>query len=393
MLIKEKVEQAKKLLNEFDVDCWLTFARETSINGDPTLAFLVESDLTWHSSFIITKNEAHAIVGEYDRLSVEELGIYNSVTGFVKGFKEPLHNLLKRINPKQIAINYSIGSEICDGLTYGMYLTLQNVLTEIGFENRLVCAEKIVSAFRERKSKSEIDNIKEAIRHTEEIFDLVAKFIKPGITEKEISVFMQTEVENRKLKYAWGKLNCPSVFTGPDTAGAHYAPTDRKVEKGDVLNMDFGVKVNGYCSDMQRSFYILRDNEKQAPPSVQKAFDVLTDSIEKAKQGIKPGVQGLMIDKITRDIITSNGYDEYPFGLGHQVGRFAHDGTALLGPAWEKYAQKPFQKLEPGMVFTIEPRIFVPEHGDVTIEEMVLVTNNGCEWLTNPQKSLILVHE
>jgi len=118
---------------------------------------------------------------------------------------------------------------------------------------------------------------------------------------------------------------------------------------------------------------------------------VLIESIEKAKQGIKPGVQGVMIDKITRDIITANGYDEYPFGLGHQVGRFAHDGTALLGPAWEKYAQKPFQKLEPGMVFTIEPRIFVPEHGDVTIEEMVLVTNNGCEWLTNPQKSLILV--
>ena len=105
MLIREKVEQAKKLLSEFEIDCWLTFARETSINGDPTLAFLVESDLTWHSSFIITRNEAHAIVGEYDRLSVEELGVYDSVTGFVKGFKNSGRNnsslIQKTIPPKR----------------------------------------------------------------------------------------------------------------------------------------------------------------------------------------------------------------------------------------------------------------------------------------------------
>lgn len=391
MLIKEKVEQAKELLKEFDIDCWLTFTRETSINGDPTLAFLVESGLTWHSSFIITKNEAHVVVGEYDRLTVQELGVYDSVTGFVKGFKEPLQNILKKINPKQIAVNYSVGSEICDGLTYGMYLTLYNVLSEIGFEKRLISAEKICSALRERKSKTEIENIRQAIKHTEEIFELVAQFIKPGKTEKEISVFMKAEVERRKLELAWEENNCPSVFTGPETAGAHYSPTERIVERGHVLNMDFGVKFNSYCSDMQRSFYILNENETQPPASVQKGFDVIVDSVEKSKQGIKPGVFGHEIDKIARNTITSNGYDEFPFGLGHQVGRFPHDGTALLGPAWEKYAQKPFQKLEPGMVFTIEPRLTVEKHGVVTIEEMVLVTKNGCDWLTHPQKELILI--
>ncbi|MFA7228333.1 MAG: Xaa-Pro peptidase family protein, partial [Melioribacteraceae bacterium] len=355
------------------------------------LAFLVEADLTWHSSFLITKFEAHAVVGEYDRLTVEELGVYNSVTGFVKGFKEPLLKILKELNPEKIAVNYSVGSEICDGLTYGMYLTLQNVLSEIGFENRLVSAEKIVSALRERKSKSESDNIREAIRHTEEIFNLAAKFIKPGKTEKEIAAFMKLQVENRKLGFAWEEKVCPAVFTGPENAGAHYAPTDRKVQNGDILNMDFGVKVNGYCSDMQRTFYILRDGEINPPPSVQKGFAVITEAIEKAKQGIKPGAQGWEIDRIARDIITSNGYDEYPFGLGHQVGRFSHDGTALLGPAWEKYAQKPFQKLEAGMVFTIEPRLTVPGHGVVSIEEMVIITEYGSEWLTNPQKNIILV--
>lgn len=391
MLIKEKVEQAKKILDEFDIDCWLTFARETQINGDPALAFLVEADLTWHSSFIITKNEARAIVGEYDRLTVEELGVYDSVTGFVKGFKEPLLEILKKLNPSKIAVNYSIGSEICDGLTYGMYLTLQNVLSEIDFDKRLVSAEKIVSALRERKSETETKNIRRAIRHTEEIFNLVAKFIRPGLTEKEIASFMKLEVEKRNLEFAWEEKVCPAVFTGPENAGAHYTPTDRPVERGHILNMDFGVKVNGYCSDMQRTFYILNHGETNPPPAVQNGFNVIIDAIEKSKQGIKPGAQGHTIDKIAREIITSNGYDEYPFGLGHQVGRFSHDGTALLGPAWEKYAQKPFQFLEPGMVFTIEPRLTVPGHGVVSIEEMIIVEENGAEWLTNPQKNIILI--
>ena len=73
------------------------------------------------------------------------------------------------------------------------------------------------------------------------------------------------------------------------------------------------------------------------------------------------------------------------------MGRFAHDGTALLGPAWEKYSQKPFQPLEPGMVFTLEPRLSVPEHGVVTVEDMVVVTRNGVEYLSTPQTELILI--
>jgi len=332
------------------------------------------------------------VVGEYDRLTIEELGVYDSVTGFVKGFKEPLLNLLWKINPKQIAVNYSIGSDICDGLTYGMYLTLQNVLSEIGFEKKLISSENIVSVLRQRKTNTELNNIKEAIRNTEEIFSEVAKFIKNGKTEKQISTFMKREIEKRKLDFAWESNTCPAVFAGPENAGAHYSPTDRIVEKGHLLNMDFGVRVNGYCSDMQRTFYILKDSESSPPEKVQKGFEVIVEAIEKSKQAIKPGIEGRMIDKIARDVVTSNGYEEFPFGLGHQVGRFSHDGTALLGPAWEKYAQKPFQKLEPGMVFTIEPRLTVAGHGVVSIEEMIVVTENGADWLTTPQKELILIN-
>ncbi|HXG01195.1 MAG TPA: M24 family metallopeptidase, partial [Bacteroidota bacterium] len=357
MLIKQKIQQAQSILKEFDVDCWITFVRETALNGDPVLPFLVEGDLTWHSAFIITPNHACAIVGQYDRQGILDVGAYDEVIGYVKGIKEHFLSVMKRFDPKKIAVNYSVGSEICDGITHGMYLTLRDMLYEIDMQDRIISAEKIVSALRARKTPAELENIRQAIRITEQIFSEVASFIKPGKTEKEIAAFMKKKAEDAGVAYAWDPRTCPSVFTGPDTAEAHYGPTDRAVQRGHVLNMDFGLKYNGYCSDLQRTFYVLCEGETSAPPEVQRGFDTIATSIELARRQMRPGVQGIEIDKTARTYITQAGYPEFPHALGHQVGRFAHDGTALLGPAWEKYAQKPFQKLEAGMVFTIEPRL------------------------------------
>lgn len=392
MLIQEKVNQAIPILKEYDVDCWVTFVRETAISRDPMLSFLVGSDVTWHSAFILTKAGAtYAIVGQMDKKTVDDLGVYQHVLGYVEGIKEQLLNTIKEINPLSIAVNYSKDSEICDGLTHGMFMTMYDILAEIGFEDRLVSSEKVTSSLRARKTDFEIGCIKKAIGQTQDIFTLVSSFIQPGKTEKEIAAFMLQEVEQRELGLAWDVGHCPAVFTGPDTAEAHYQPTDRKVERGHVLNMDFGVKVEDYCSDLQRSFYVLEAGESQAPADVQKGFETIVTAIDLAFRGIKPGIKGLEIDTIAREHIVSCGYQEYPHALGHQVGRFAHDGTALLGPAWEKYATKPFEPLEEGMVFTLEPRLTVPDRGIVTIEEMVVVKKEGAEYLSAPQKELIFI--
>ncbi len=392
MLIREKVDQAVRLLGEFDIDCWITFVRESEINGDPTLVYLSPSPVTWHSAFVISADGGkRAFVGLYDQKTVEETGAYDEVTGYVTGIKEPLLEYLGKINPKSIAVNYSKDSEICDGLTHGMYLTLCEFLEEVGMAGRLVTAEKIVSALRERKSAAEIGYMRQAVRHTEEIFAAVTGFIRPGKTEEEIAAFILGEAGRRGLPTAWGKATCPAVFTGPGTAGAHYSPTDRAVEPGHILNMDFGVRVEAYCSDMQRTFYVLEKGETAAPQDVMKGFRTIVRAVDEAKSMIKPGRTGFEVDAVARAIVVDAGYVEFPHALGHQVGRYAHDGTALLGPPWEKYAQKPFQKLEPGMVFTIEPRLTVPNRGVVTIEEMVVVTEDGAEWLGTPQKEIILV--
>lgn len=393
MLIQEKVAQAVDILNELDIDCWITFVRESSISHDPMLDFLIEADVTWHSAFIVTKSgDTYAIVGQMERQAIEDLGVYTHILSYLEGVRKQFLDTIKEINPSKIALNFSKVSEISDGLTHGMYITLYDFLAEIGFEDRIVSAEKITSSLKARKTSYEVDRIRKAIAHTLDIFSLVSPYIQPGRSEKEIAAFMIQEVEKRQLDFAWEKSHCPAVFTGPETAGAHYKPTDRRVERGHVLNMDFGVRFEDYCSDMQRTFYILEEGEELAPPDVRKGFETIVESIELAKQAIKPGIQGVEIDKISREYIVSMGYEEFPHGLGHQVGRFAHDGTALLGPAWEKYAQKPFYPLEEGMIFTIEPRLEVSGRGIVTIEEMVVIRKNGAEYLAEPQKELLLVN-
>jgi Xaa-Pro aminopeptidase len=392
MIINEKISQAIGLLNEFNIDCWLTFTRESDINGDPTLPFLAPGSVTWYSAFIICKDsDTRAIVGKYDAQAIKDTGAYRQVDDYVESIKEPLLKFLSAKNPRNIAVNYSRDSEICDGLTHGMYLTLIEYLTEINFADRVIPAEAIISALRQRKTKAELQWMKEAIRHTEKIFKKVAGFIVPGKSEAQIARFMINEMKQLGLTNAWDINTCPAVFSGPDTAAAHYNPTANIVKSGHVLNMDFGVKVHEYCSDLQRTFYILQPDEKKAPSDVQKGFNTIVTAIEEARKAMRPGVQGIVIDSLVRKIITDAGYEEYPHALGHQVGRFAHDGTALLGPAWEKYGKKPFIAIEVGMVFTLEPRLTVTGKGVVTIENMVVVTNDGAQYLSTPQTRLLLI--
>ena len=391
-LIQEKIAQAIGLLRELDIPCWLTFVRETGITSDPVLPFLVQAHLTWPSALIVTADgDTHAIVGRYDRQMVEETAAYREVEAFVEGIKTPLLRYLQKVNPAAVAINYSQDSEICDGLTHGMYLTLTQYLKEIGFDDRLISGERLLSALRQRKTPTELGRIKEAIGVTEGIFAKVGRLLAPGKTERDVADFVRAEVARAGVDYAWEPSTCPAVFTGPDTAEAHYGPTGRPIQPGHIINMDFGVKVDGYCSDLQRTWYVPRQGGMTTPPEVQHGFDTIVRAIEESRRTMKPGVSGLDVDAVARRIIVGAGFEEYPHALGHQVGRFAHDGTALLGPAWEKYGRKPYLPIEQGMVFTLEPRLTVPGFGIATIEEMVVVTENGAEFLSTPQRELILV--
>ncbi|MCH7973060.1 MAG: aminopeptidase P family protein [Bacteroidetes bacterium] len=391
-IMNEKIKQAVNILKEKNIDLWLIFVRESSIMQDPTIEFVVGKNCTWQSAFFINKNgETTAIVGSLESENFEGEEQFNKVIGYLKSIREPLLEYLNNNKPNKIAINYSQDSVLADGLPHGLYLNLLEHLKGTGYEKKLVSSEEIVSALKGRKSGTELSIMQEAVDKTLTIFDKVTDFIKPGLTELEIAGYIKSIVKEKGYGLAWDEDHCPAVFTGPDASGAHSGPTDKKVEKGHMVNIDFGIEYNGYCSDLQRTWYVLKDGETSAPEPVQQGFNVIRDAIQMVADKLKPGVLGCEMDDIARSYVIEQGYEEYLHGLGHQVGRKVHDGGGGLLPRWERYGNTPFMRVEENQVYTIEPRVPVKGYGVSTLEEEVVVRKEGAEFISKPQKKLMLI--
>lgn len=387
-MLKEKINQAVGILREQNIDLWLTFVRESTTMPDPAIEMVIGHHATWQTAWIITKDgETIAIAGSLDVASIRDAKLYTTVP-YVQGIGEELLATLRRIDPKKIAINYSRDSVMADGLTHGMYLQLMTYLKGTPYIRSLVSSEPILSALRGRKIPAEIRHIKEAIRLTLDIYDKVTGYLAPGKTEQDVANFILKHARALGVELAWDESHCPAVFTGPEHAGAHYSPTKRKIERGHVVNTDFGIKVKGYCSDLQRTWYVRRRGETQAPPEVERGFRTIVDSIRLAAQAMVPGAVSWKVDAAARGHIVRNGYPEYPHALGHQVGRAAHDGGVGLLPRWERYGRLPYGKLEEGQVFTIEPRLPIEGYGVATVEEIVWLTAQGVKYLSTPQREL-----
>lgn len=390
-LVGEKIQQAIALLDDLAIDCWITFVRESEINADPMLAYVLGGHVTWHSAFVICRSGTTiAVVGQGDRQTVNDSGVYGEVRGYVQDFSPSLIDVLQTLRPSRIALNYSSNSEIADGLTHGMYLTFMDALRRSGCSAEVVPAETLISALRGRKTEAERVATAGAIRIALEIFDGVGGTLRAGVSEAFVARAMHAEAARRGCPLAWSPETCPGVFAGPAARDLHARPGARLLEVGHLVYIDFGVKHEGYCSDLQRVYFVGGPGGA-VPPDVGGGFDVLVEGIDRARLAMRPGVLGVDVDRIVREWLSSRGYEDFPHALGHQVGRFVHDGFALLGPAWEKYAQRPFAPIEEGMIFTIEPRLQVPGRGTISIEEMVVVTATGAEFLSPPQQRLIVV--
>lgn len=392
-LIQEKVNQAIHILKEGQTDVWLTFVRETSGVRDPMLDFLIgPNDLTWPSALILTRHGGKiAIIGNLEKDSVSRHNVFDTIIGYDTAVSALLQDTITRLNPNQIAINTSRNNVHADGLTHAMYEILCDYLKDTPYADRLVSAEPIINALRGRKTEEELRRIRKAVEITDEIYRKTFDFIRVGMTEIEIGEYMQGLARDYSVGFAWPAESCPAVNSGPNSSVGHSGPTSIKVERGHIIHFDFGVKYEDYCSDIQRLVYVLREGETEAPPEVQRGFITIRTAIEKSREAMKPGVTGNSIDVIAREILIDAGYPEYPHALGHQLGRVAHDGGALLGPLWEKYGDDPNKTLEAGQVFTIEPGLAVPHYGYVALEEDVVMTENGAEYIGEPQRELVLI--
>jgi Xaa-Pro aminopeptidase len=391
-LILEKINQAVRILNEKDIDLWLTFTRETSLGGDPIVPVIYgDGGLTWPSAILIARNgERIIILGHFEAEIARATGAYTQIIPYNRGIASVLRETIERLAPRQIAINTSPSDPLSDGLTHAMHHTLTEALAGTPYADRLVPAEGIIGALNGRKTPAELERIRQAVRQAERIFDATFAKAQTGMSEQEIAAVMHALVDEGKLGYAWSPDGCPIVNNGPDSPTGHSGPTGLRLKPGQILHIDFGVRVDGFCSDIQRVAYYLAPGESQPPEAVTRGFDTVLRSIQAAAEAIRPGVPGTVVDSAAREVITRAGYPEFSHATGHQLGRHAHDGGGLLGPMWERYGQMPAMPLEVGQVFTIEPSVNLPGYGCMGLEEDVVVTEHGAEYLTQPQVSLIV---
>lgn len=380
-LIEEKRAQAVRHLRDHGIDCWLTFAREGS---DLMLPYLIGSEEIVGTSALLlfSDGSSAAVVADYDAGQVE--AVYETVHAYSLDWREPLQTLLRDKNPASIGLNYSATDHGVDGLTYGLYLTLIETLAPIDMAGRLVSAEPVAAAVRALKSPEEIERMRRAATITQRIFDDLTGMLRPGLTETDVFEIVKERMDTYQVGPAWDPTYCPTVATSRTRAG-HNPPGMTKIEPGDAVRVDFGVVYEGYASDMQRTWYLRRAGESAVPTDLMHNYDAVRDGILYAADLLRPGKRGYEVDEPVRQMIAERGY-RFSHALGHQLGRLAHDGGMLLGPRNERYGERASGIVEAGMVFTLEPCT-----GSVSIEDDVLVTEDGCEFFFEPPAAPYLV--
>ena len=392
-MINQKIRQASSILKEMGIDLWLTFVRESSATHDPALDLIFGSHVTWPAAFVITADgEAVAIAGKIDAANVADHAGYR-VIPYASSIKDELIPLLQKIDPQRIALNFSESDVTADGLTHGMYLNLMEYLEGTPYGSRMESSERLMAALRGRKSPDEIRRIQAAIGETLRIFDEVTGFVKVGHTEKRRGRLYQRQNEGTGIGNRPGiPNNARRSSPAPRARAATPAPTDRPIRarphhEHRLRRSGGGVRL-GLAADLVLS---ASRRDRDARRRGQGLRDHPRGPFRPLPGRSNPALMGWEVDQVARDYITERGYEEFPHGLGHQVGRQAHDGAGLFGPQWERYKNAPFLKVEVGQVYTIEPRLTVAGRGVSTLEEIVVITEDGCRFLSEPQKELWVV--
>lgn len=268
---------------------------------------------------------------------------------------------------------FKIGFEN-DDISYKQYKAFSDSFGHIA---ELVHLDNKISSLRMIKDDYEIECIAKAESIGDEAFNHIIEFIQPGMTEKQVAL---------ELEYTMKALGASGISfdtiaaSGPNSSLPHAVPTDRALQDGDFLTMDFGCIVDGYCSDMTRTVYIGEEPDK-------KQFDVYATVLKAQREAlklVKPGVKCSDIDACARKIIADAGYGDYfGHGLGHSVGLYIHEEP--------RCSRKCDTILDVGMTMTIEPGIYLPGEFGVRIEDLVVVTEDGYRNLTFSEKNLFLL--
>lgn len=278
---------------------------------------------------------------------------------------ELIYNMLQSSGIKKVA---------CEShyITVKIYEQIMQSLKDI----EIVKTDSLIEELRTVKDEQEIEMIEKAQEITDKTFEHILNFIKPGVTELDLASEMEYFM---KKNGAQGIAFDTIVVSGPRTSLPHGKPSDRQVQNGDLITLDFGARYNCYCADMTRTVLLGRPQSEHF-----NIYNIVLDAQKLALEIIKPGILCKDVDKVARDYMAGCGLDEeFGHGLGHGVGIEVHEEP--------KVSSKGVKKLLPGMVITIEPGIYIPGFGGVRIEDLIVITEEGYKNLTKSPKKFICI--
>ena len=264
-----------------------------------------------------------------------------------------------------------------ESISYLLYSRLTDNLSKESADKRSIVLKPLDKALmipRQIKSPEEIELLRTAEHIGDLAFDDILGILKPGMTELEVAA----ELEYSMKKHGAEGLSFDTIAaSGVNSSMPHAIPSEKKLQQGDFLTMDFGCRYKGYCSDMTRTVCIGKASDEQ-----KKIYNIVLEAQLAVLEQIKPGCMCKDIDKIARGYIASKGYGQYfGHGLGHGVGLYIHESPA--------FNTRDTTIIRPGMVETDEPGIYLPGKFGVRIEDMILITEDGCESLAHSPKELI----
>lgn len=251
-----------------------------------------------------------------------------------------------------------------------------NAYTKVITANALVAAGGLVEDLRMIKDEAELEVMRKAAQIADEAFATILPLIKAGAREWDLAVELQYQMMKRG---ATGVSFDTIVASGVRSSMPHGRASAKIIEQGDLVTFDFGALYQGYCSDMTRTVMVGEPTAEQ-----RRIYEIVLAAEKRGLAACKPGITGNDLDAVCRDYILEHGYGpEFGHSTGHGVGRYIHEGPRLRKGS--------NQVLQPGMIVTIEPGIYIPDWGGVRIEDMVLVTETGCEPFTKTTKDLLVL--
>jgi Xaa-Pro aminopeptidase len=257
-------------------------------------------------------------------------------------------------------------------LPYGIYSQIRGSLSDAELEP----VSNLVDELRVIKDADELRHLQTAADVLDHCLKHVLSELEPGMTEHQVARM----VELYLLEHAEGTSFPSIVASGPNASIPHAVPTGRRIQAGEVLKIDIGARWRGYCSDMTRTLCI----GKPVDSKLTELHALVLEAQEHAERNLRPGMTGREVDSLSRDVIARAGYGEaFTHSLGHGIGLEVHE------PPWLSQLRGD-AVLQPGMVFSVEPGVYLPGWGGVRIEDLVVLEDGGARILSHSPKSLIL---